>query len=145
MLSAKILLCSTLVLAALLHLQTVMDLWHLVDFPFLQHFLHFRVIFCVCGIQCWVIICQNPIIAFSKLPFNDIFVQRLICSFWRPQADNISAKGKTGLNSETTWYETESAALVRFAYVECVSSCWWHQLVMSGIQNLRLIFTASGW
>jgi len=37
------------------------------------------------------------------------------------------------------------ATLDRSVYFECVSSCWHHQLVMSGIQNVLLISIGSQW
>jgi len=101
-------LCSTQVLAALLHLQNVMNIGHSVQFPFLRLFLHFQVIFCVHGIQFWVSASQNPVIGLSELPYNDFCAKGLTCGFWLPLANTIGAKGKTGLQSNTMqnvrWY-----------------------------------------
>ena len=65
---ARFLQRSTEVLAALPHLQKVVDLGHSVQFSSLCLSLHFRVVFCVHCIQCWVIACQYPVIGLSKLP-----------------------------------------------------------------------------
>jgi len=106
-LSTPFLLGSTNILAALPHLQKVVNLGHSVRFPFLHLCLHFRVVFCVCCIQIWVSACHNPVIGSSKLPYNDLFAQGLACGFSLPPADNISAQGKTGLHSATMWYDRE--------------------------------------
>jgi hypothetical protein len=95
------------ILAALPHLQKVMNLGHSVQFPFLRLFLHFRVVFSVCGIQFRVRACQNPSIASSKIPYDDFFGKGLACGFWLPPANNILAKGKTGLHSDNMWYDRE--------------------------------------
>jgi len=104
---ARFLLGSTQVLAALPHLQKVVNVGHSVQFPCLRLFLHFLVLFCVSGIQFWVSACQNPVIGSSKLPDNNSFTKGLACGFWLPPSNNISAKGKTGLQSDTMWYDRE--------------------------------------
>jgi len=101
------LLCSMSVLAALPHLQQVVDLGHSVQFPFLQLYLHFQVIVGVCRIQCWVITFKKLVIGVSKVHYNDFFTKYLACGVWLPPADNISAKGTTGLHSDTMWYDTQ--------------------------------------
>jgi len=89
--STRFLLGSMYVLAALPHLQKVINLGHSVQFPFLRLFLHFHVVFCVHCIQFWVRACQNAVIGSSKLPYNHIFEKSLACGFWLPSADDISA------------------------------------------------------
>ena len=86
-----------------------MNLGNSVQLPFLRLVLHFRVIFCLCGIQFRVGACQNPVIGPSKLPYDDFFAKGLAWGFWRPPANNISAKGKAGLHSDTMWYDREYA------------------------------------
>ena len=68
---------------------------------------YFRVVFCVHFIQCCVITCRYSVIGSSKLPNNDFFASGLTHGFWLPPADTISHKGKTGLHSDTKWYESE--------------------------------------
>ena len=94
---------SMLVLAALPHLQKVVNLGHCVQFPFLSLCLHFWVVFCVHGIQFWVSACQNDIIGSSKLPDNEFFAEGLAWGLGLPPANDFSAKGKTGLHSDTIW------------------------------------------
>jgi len=101
---------STLVFASLPHLQKVVNLGNSVQFPFLHLFLHFCVVFCVHGIQFWVSACQNPVIGSSKLPYNGFFAKGLACGCSLPPGNNISAKGKTGLHSDTMWYDSEYVA-----------------------------------
>jgi hypothetical protein len=43
----------------------------------------------------------------SKLPYNNLFANSLACGFWLPPANNLSAKRKTGLHSDTMWYDRE--------------------------------------
>jgi len=74
---------------------------HSVQYPFLRLFLHFRVVFCVHGIQFWVSACQNPSVGTSKLPYNDFLAKGLAFCYWLPPSKNISAKGKTGLHTDT--------------------------------------------
>jgi len=97
-------------MAALPHLQKVVNLGHSVQCPFLRLFLHFRVVFCVCGIQFRVSACLNPVIGSSKLPYDDFFAKGLACGYWLPPANHNSAKGKTGLHSDTMWYDREYVA-----------------------------------
>jgi hypothetical protein len=99
-LSAWFILCSTSVLAALPHLHKVVNLGHSVQFPFLRLFLHFQVVFCFHCIQFGVSAWKNPVIGWRKLPYNDFFAKGLACGLWLPSADNISAKGKSGLHSD---------------------------------------------
>jgi len=106
-LRARFLLGSTDVVAALPHLQKVVNLGHSVQFSFLCLCLHFRVIFCVHGIQFWVSACQNPVSGSSKLRYNNFFAKDLTIGFWLPPANSISAEGKTGLHSNTMWYDRE--------------------------------------
>ena len=104
-LSARFHSGSTWAKAALRPLQKVVNLSHSLQFPFLQRFLHFWVIFSVHSMQWWVSTCQNPIIAWSKLPYNNILAEGLSCGFWLPPADNISANRKSGLRFDTMWYD----------------------------------------
>jgi len=39
--------------------------------------------------------------------YKDFFAKGLACAFWLPSADNISAKTKTCLHSDTMWYDWE--------------------------------------
>jgi len=66
-----------------------------------------RVAFCVRVIQFWINACHNPVIGSSELPYNAFFAKGLACGFWLPPADIISAKGNTGLHSDTMWYDWE--------------------------------------
>jgi len=106
-LSAWFLLGSTYVLAALPHLQKVVNLGHSVQVPFLYLFLHFGEVFCVCGIPFCVSACQNTVIGSSELPYNDFFTKGLASGLWMPPANNILAKGKTGLHSDILCYDRE--------------------------------------
>jgi len=106
-LSVRFFLGSTSVLAALPHLQNVVNLGQSVQFPLFRFFLHFQVIVCVPCIQVRVSACQNPAIGSSKLPYTDFFAKGVACGYWLPTANNISAKGKTGLQSDTMWYHRE--------------------------------------
>jgi len=92
------------------HLQKVVNLTHSVQIPFCRLFLHFRVVFCGHGIQFRVSAFQNPVIGLSTLPYNHFFAKGLACGFSLPPANNISAKGKTGLHSDTMWHEREYVA-----------------------------------
>jgi len=96
-----------LVLALLPHLRKVVDLSQSVKLPVLHISLHFQVIVSICRIQCLVITCQYPVIGPSRLPYDDIFAKGFACGFWQPPADNVLSKGKTGLHSNTMWYDRE--------------------------------------
>jgi len=140
-------LCSIYVLAALPHLQKVVDLGHSVQFAFFRCFLYYQVVLCVCRLQCWVIACQDPDIGSSKPPYSDFFVKSLTCAFWPPPADNIS-RGVKLASTATPWGMKKKmlhTTLERLAYFECVSSCWGHQSVMSGTQNVLQISIGSEW
>jgi len=89
------------------HFQKVVDLIHSVRLPVLGLFLHFWVVFCARCIQFWVSACQNPVIGWSILPNNHLIAKRLACDFWLRPADNISAKGDTGLHPDTMWNDRE--------------------------------------
>jgi len=108
--STRFPLGDTWVLPSVTHLYTVVDSGHSGQWPVLCVFDHFRVVFCVCYIQFWVGVCQNPVIDSSKLPSNDFFTNDLACGFWLATAENISAKYNTGLHSDTMWYDTEYVA-----------------------------------
>jgi len=69
------------VLAALPHLEKVMNLGQSMLFSFLRIYLHFRVVSCEWGIQFSVSACQNPVIGSCKLPDNDCFAKGLACGF----------------------------------------------------------------
>jgi len=81
--------------------KKVMDPGHSVLCVLFGLVLHFRVIFSICCMPCWVIACQNPIVGLSKLPYNDFFTKGLTCGSWLTPADNISPKGRSGLHSNT--------------------------------------------
>jgi hypothetical protein len=68
-------------LAALPHLQKAVNDGHSGQVSFLDLILHFQVVFCGRGVQFWVSIPQNAIIASSKLPYNNIFTKRPACGF----------------------------------------------------------------
>jgi len=131
-------LCSTVVLAAVPHLQMVVNHGHSVHFSFLRLILQFQVIFSVCVIQCCAIARQYCIIGWSKLPYYYFFPKCLNCSSWLSSASNISPKGKTRLNSDTMCYNRE--------YVGChigeIGVLWQYilllapQLVISSNQNV---------
>jgi len=87
-----------------------MNLGHTEQSPFLPLFLYFRVIFCVGGIQLCISTCQKSVTGSSELPYNYFFAKGLACGSWPPPANNISAKGKTGLHSDTMWYDREYVA-----------------------------------
>jgi hypothetical protein len=84
-----------------------MDFGHSLKYPYLRLFFHFGVIFCVCLISFGVIAYQNPVIGSSYQPYNDFLVNGVTCGFWLPPADHISLNGKTGIHSETMWYDRE--------------------------------------
>jgi len=91
-------------LAALPHLQHVVDLGHCVQFSFLHLCLEFQVVFSFHVIQCCAIAHQySP----SKLSYYDFSLQRLARGFKLSPAKNVSPKGKTGLDSNTMWYNRE--------------------------------------
>jgi len=72
--------------------------------------LHFRVVFSVHYLQCWDITHEYLIIGFSKLPYSQFFANGLACNCWLPPANNVLAKGKSGLHSDTMWYDKEYVA-----------------------------------
>ena len=132
---------STYVLAALLHLQKVVNLGHSVQFLLLRLYLHFRVVFCVRGFHFGVSFCQNPDIT-SRNGLRTNFSQRVppvVFDCLQP----ITSRPREKLDSTPTpcrMLENMSrSTLERSAYFECVSSCCRHQSVMSGIQNVLLI------
>jgi len=127
-LSARFLLCSTSVLAALPLLRTVEDIGHCVQFAFLPLVLHFRVVLCVRRIWWWIISFQNPVGGSRKQPYNEFFVKCLECGFWLPPANTILPMGKLA-TTPTSCGMIEimaHATLERSAYIECISSCWRH-------------------
>jgi len=103
-----------------------MDLGHSVQFPFLLLCLHFQGIFSFRSIQCWAIAQHYPVLGSSKLPYYDFFAKGLTWGFWLPTADNLSPKQRTGLLSDTVWYDTE--------YITChireMGVCWVHLLLL---------------
>jgi len=109
-LSTVFLLCITLILAALTHLQKVVDLAHSVQCPLLRLFLHFWVVACVSRIRYWVISLHNPNIGSSKPPDNNFFAKGLACDFWLPPSNQIGPKWRTVLYSDTIWYDTDYVA-----------------------------------
>jgi len=109
-LGERYLLCSTEVLAALPHLQKVIDRGHSVQFPFLHLFHQFQVVFSVIGIECRVISCQYSVICSSKLPDIDFSPEGLCCGFRLSPTNDISPQGKTGLHSDKMWYDREYVA-----------------------------------
>jgi len=138
--------------AALPHLQKVVNLSHSVQFPFLRIILHLRVVFCMWSIQFPVSACQNSNFGSSKLADNEFFAKGLACGFSLPPPNNISAKGKTGLQSETMWYDRDYVAshvgtigvlLVRFLllappisdvrYPKCTPNLHWVGVVIIAI------------
>jgi len=135
-LSTRFLLCSTLVLAALPHLQKGMDLSLTVQFWFLRLFLQFEVIFCFCSIRCCTITNQYSGISSSKQPNYDIFPQHLASSFGLSPANNISPKGKSGLHSDTMWYNRQYVAShVAEIGKLCVSSFFLASAVSTSVSN----------
>jgi hypothetical protein len=44
------------------------------------------------------------------MPYHDLFTKGLAGELSQPPAGNISAKGKTGLHSDTMWYDGEYVA-----------------------------------
>jgi len=106
-LSVRFPLCSTEVLAALPHLQKVMDLGHSVQFSFLCFSLQFYVIFGFGRIESRIIACRYPGIASWVLPHNDSWAKGLACGNWLPLSNNVSPRRKTGLLSHTMWYERQ--------------------------------------
>jgi hypothetical protein len=95
---------------ALPPLQEGGNLRHSVRSRFLRLFLHIRVVICIRGIQFCVSACQNPVIGSNELPGNDFFAKGLAWGFGLPLPSNISAMGKTGLHSDTIWYDREYVA-----------------------------------
>jgi hypothetical protein len=68
-------------LAALPHPQNVVNLGHSLEFPFLHLFVQFRVVFYDHGMQFRVNSCQNPVMSWSKLPYDDFFPMGLASGF----------------------------------------------------------------
>jgi len=126
-LSARCFLCNMWVLAALPHLQTVVDHGHSLKFSFLHFSLHFGVVFCVCHMQCWVITSQHPIIGLSKQPNDSVFLNCLSCGFWLFPANNILPKGKTCLHSDTMWYYREYVP----RHIQEIGVLWVHILLVA--------------
>ena len=91
-------------------MRNVVDLGHSVQFPFLRLFLHFWVFFSVRRVGFGHVPRQNLLIDLNKLPYNDFLANGVSWGFWLPLADNNSAKGKTGLHSDTMWNDREYVA-----------------------------------
>jgi hypothetical protein len=106
-LSAWFPLGSTEVLAALPHLQTVVDHGHSVQLSFLSFSLQFYVVFSFGHIQHWIIACQYSVIRTGVPPQNDFFAMTLAYGFRLPSSDNIPRKGKTRHHSDTIRYDSE--------------------------------------
>jgi len=145
--SAGFLLCSTQVLAALPHLPKVVNLGHSVQFPFLHLFLYFHVIS--------VFIVSNAGSAAAKIPIlaraNFLRTSRsqrvlpVVADCLQPITSRPSEKLAS---TPTPWGIIEIMSrptLERSAYLEWVSSCWHHQSVMSGNQNVLLSSIWSEW
>jgi len=81
---------------------------------------HFQVVFSYHRILCSVISCRNPNIGLSILPYDPLFTKGPTCDFWLPPAEIISPKGKTGLHSDTMWYDRESIA----CYISEIGALW---------------------
>jgi hypothetical protein len=92
------------VLVDLPHLQTVVDVGHSVQFPFLCFSLQFYVVFSFSGIQYMIIARQYHIMGWSILPNDVILAKGLACGFGLPPSNNGWPKGKSGLHSNTVWY-----------------------------------------
>jgi hypothetical protein len=99
------------VLAALPHLQIVVNRGDSVQLRFLRLFLYIRVICCICGIKFRVSACQNPVLGSRKLPYDAFFAKGHTCGISLPPANHIFVKGKAGLHSDIMWYDREYVAL----------------------------------
>ena len=145
--SAGFLLGSTQVLAAVPQLETIVNLSHSVQVPFLHLFLHSLVVFCVPYIKVRVSAGPNPCIGSSELPWTTMSrvvslgvydcLQLIISQLREKLASNPTACGMIESTSHATLEES--------TYFDCVSSCWCHQSDMSGNQNILLITTGSEW
>jgi hypothetical protein len=69
------------VLASLSHRQKLVNRGDSVQFLFFRLFIHFRVVFIVPVIQCWVSAGRNPVGGSSKLPSNHFFEKGIACVF----------------------------------------------------------------
>jgi len=105
--SARLLLCSMQVLAALPHLQNVMDLGHSVQCSFIRFFLQCKAVFSFCSIQPHTIVCRNSVIGLSKLACYGSFPKHVPSGSELSPANIISPKWKTGLQFKAVWYNRE--------------------------------------
>jgi len=145
--SLRFLLCSSYVLPTLLYLQTVGDLGHSVQLLLICFSLYFEVAFNTGCIQYWVVTSQ-----WSFIPRVN---RHTTCILWSiSPVDFHCLHPITYYQQEqlsptlTSWYMIENtlwATLERLAYFECVSSCWRHQSVIFGNQNVQLILIWSAW
>jgi len=145
--SAGFLLCSMYVLAALPHLQKVVDLGHCVQFSFLRLCLQFHVVFSFCVIKCCEIACQYSVIGSSKLPYYDFSrsLLPLIVDCLQPITSRPGEKLASTLTPCGIIQNMSSATLERLAYFERVSSRCCHQAVISANQTVLLISMGSEW
>jgi len=136
-LNARVILCSKYVMAAQPYLQKVVDHGHSVQDSSLHPGLHFQRVFRFFCIECRVI-AQYPIIYSTKLPHYDCLMNGNACGCWQSPASNISLQGKlrSTLTSCGMIQNPLYATIERSVYIKCISSCWHHQSVISGIHNV---------
>jgi hypothetical protein len=126
-LGTRCLLCGMWVLAALLHLQTVMGLGHSLQFDFLCVFLQFQVGFSFCCLQFYVIVCQYSVIGWSKLPNYDFFPKGLPSGYRLSPADHFSPKVNAGIHLDSMWYDREYVA----CHVGVIGLLWVYFLLLT--------------
>jgi len=100
-LGTRCLLCGMWVLAALLHLQTVVGLGHSLQFHFVCLFPQFQVGFSFRYLQFDVIICQYSVIGLSKLPYYDFFPKGLPSGYRLSPANHVSPKINAGIHLDS--------------------------------------------
>jgi len=122
--SARFLLCSAVVCAALPHLQRVVDLGPSVRLSFHHHNFLVWFFLSIHRIQCWVIACQVHIISYCLLPYDNFVSQSLAYAYWLPPANNILPQGQTSLKYDRIWYDS--------VYIACqigkITLFWMHVL-----------------
>jgi len=146
-LSARFLLCSTYILAAMQHLRKVEYLGHSMQFLLLCLCLHFKKlsVFVVCNDGSTP--ASNPLLArgnclsttFSHTVLS-VVVDCLLPITSHTWEQLVSTATPCGIFENML-----RATLKRVGYCECISLCWPHRCMISGIQNLLLISIRSEW